>query len=75
MEKLLILRMFLCFPLIGFLIPDLGLWLSNKHAAIPAYHLMIEVTLLILISICSIFIIIKKREDDNTVDTQKDQVY
>jgi hypothetical protein len=72
MEKLVILRMFLCLPLIGFLFPDVGLWLSNKQAIIPAFHLMIEVTLLIFISICSIFIFIKKRGHNNTVDTQKD---
>jgi hypothetical protein len=69
MEKLLILRMFLCFPLIGFLFPDVGLWLTNKRDVIPSLHLMIEVTLLMLISICTIFIIRIKQRGQNTVDS------
>ncbi len=75
MEKLVILRMFLCFPLIGFLFPDVGLWLSNKHAEIPTVHLMIEVTLLMFISICSIFIIVIKKRVRNSVEARKDPAY
>jgi hypothetical protein len=67
--------MFLCFPLIGFLIPDLGIWLSNKHAVIPAFHLMTEVTLLMFISICSIFIILIKQRGHNHVDSHEGPVY
>jgi hypothetical protein len=62
MEKLIILRLFLCFPLFGSILPEAGIWLSNQSEVIPLIHLIIEATLLVIFVICSLRIyILKKR--------------
>jgi len=67
MEKLIIFRMFLCFPLFGSILPDIGIWLSSRTETIPLIHLIIETTLLISVVICSIRIYILKKKNDSTV--------
>jgi hypothetical protein len=55
MEDLIIFRLFLAFPLIGLIIPDIGLFFSSlmkRH--IPVTHIIIEGTLLICIFICTL---------------------
>jgi hypothetical protein len=65
MEKLIILRMFLCFPLFGSILPEVGIWLSNRSEGIPLIHLIIEATLLIFVAICSLRIYILKKRNKN----------
>jgi hypothetical protein len=72
MKTLILLRLFLYFPLIGSILPDAGIWLSNGPAAIPPVHLVIEALLIIAIVICSIRIaIIKKREANSAADNER----
>ena len=65
MEDLIIFRIFLTFPLIGLLIPDTGLLLSDAKHRISVNHTIIEITLLTSIIICSIGISYFKRKINN----------
>lgn len=65
MEDLIIFRIFLTFPLIGLLIPDTGLLLSDAKHHISVNHTIIEITLLTSIIICSIGISYFKRKINN----------
>jgi len=62
MDNLIIFRLFLSFPLIGLLIPDLGSLLANTKNYIPAEHLITEITLLISVMVCSAGIAYFKRK-------------
>lgn len=65
MEELLIFRLFLAFPIIGLLIPDIGLLLSGyRISLIPATHLIIEATLSVCIIICSVWTMHIKRKEE-----------
>ena len=61
MDNLIIFRLFLSFPLIGLLIPDLGSLLSNTKGYVSASHLITEATLMICILVCSSGIVYAKR--------------
>ncbi len=65
MEKLVIFRLFLCFPLFGFVLPDAGFLLANKPINVPHEHLVVEATLIFMISICSLLIFVKRKRDHN----------
>jgi hypothetical protein len=70
MEDLIIFRIFLTFPLIGLLIPDSGLlWLDFKHR-VPTGHIIIELTLLTSIIICSAGIAYMKRKSNREVNSE-----
>jgi hypothetical protein len=75
MKTLILLRLFLCFPLIGSLLPDAGTWLSNGLAAIPPVHLVIEAVLLITIAICSVRISVIKKREINPDDKSEHSAY
>jgi hypothetical protein len=65
MEELIIFRLFLAFPVIGLLLPDIGLLFSGYRIyRIPATHLIIEITLSICIVICSLWIVRFKRKEE-----------
>ena len=67
MEKLIILRMFFCFPLVGLLVPDAGILLSNFPGKVPVIHIVIEVALLVCIALCTAAIAYgKKGNQDRT---------
>lgn len=66
MEKLIILRMFFCFPLFGLILPDAGSLFSNNQEQIPMSHIAIEVTLIFCIVICTAAIAYKKRYQNNS---------
>jgi hypothetical protein len=67
MEKLIILRMFFCFPLFGLLIPDAGILLSSNPGNISFTRLGIEIGLIFCIIICTAAITYgKKRNNDKT---------
>lgn len=68
MEKLIILRIFFYFPLVGLLLPDAGVWFSNRTVRIPFTHLLMEGPLIIFIAICSVMIKILKKRKNNPVD-------
>lgn len=63
MEKLIILRMFFCFPLVGLLLPDAGILLSNFPGKVPVVHVVIEVTLLLCILLCTAAIAYGKKRN------------
>jgi len=63
MEKLTILRMFFCFPLVGLLIPDAGILLSNYPDQVPLIHIEIETALLVCIALCTAAIAYGKRRN------------
>lgn len=66
MEKLIILRMFFCFPLFGLLLPDAGILLSRTQGRIPLIHMIIETALIFCILICTALIAYsKKRSQDH----------
>jgi hypothetical protein len=70
MEKLIIFRMFLCFPLVGFLLPDIGIWLSKGGEPIPLAHIIVEAALIASIAISTVRIsVLKKRQ--NSEETAK----
>jgi hypothetical protein len=62
MDNLIIFRLFISFPLIGLLIPDLGSLLSNTKGYVPASHLITEVTLITCVMVCSVGIMYFKRK-------------
>jgi hypothetical protein len=64
MEKLIILRMFFCFPLFGLLLPDAGIFLKNQ-GHIPLIHVAIETSLVLCILICTAAIAYKKRHQNH----------
>lgn len=68
MENLVILRMFFCFPLAGLLVPDAIIVLSEKPNRIPVKHLIIELLLIALISLCSAVIYYKRRNRKSPED-------
>jgi hypothetical protein len=72
MEDLIIFRIFLTFPFIGLLIPDAGILLSNSNTHLNIKHLIIEVTLLTCITVCSIGIWYFKRKLSATVISNND---
>lgn len=65
MEKLTILRMFFCFPLVGLLLPDAGILLSSYPGHIPVIHVVIEASLLLCISLCTAAIAYSKRKNQD----------
>ena len=55
MEDIINFRIFLSFPLIGLLIPDIGLFLTGAPiSALPVTHVIVSSTLLICIIVLSI---------------------
>ena len=54
MNNLRIFRIFLAFPLIGLLIPDLGTAVFITKTHMPVGHIIIEGSLLLAIFICSL---------------------
>ncbi len=65
MEKLIILRMFFCFPLFGLLLPDAGLLITGNPVHIPVIRLGIEIGLIICILICTAVITYGKKRDQD----------
>ena len=63
MEDLIIFRIFLAFPLIGLLLPDTGMLLLESNTNVSASHVIIDVTLLISILVCSAGILYIKRKN------------
>lgn len=70
MEKLIILRLFLYFPLIGFGLPDLGFLLSAKAGNIPLAHILVEAVLITVVAVCTYFITVSKRKQDTLKNSQ-----
>lgn len=75
MKNLVIFRMFLCFPLVGFLLPDIGIWLSRAHEPIPVMHFVIVAVLAIGIAACTIRIIILKKRTGDIANTNKNSAF
>jgi len=69
MEKLVIFRMFLYFPLAGVLVPDTMVVLSGTFQSIPITHLSVELVLITLILLCSAMIYYKKRNGNSSNET------
>jgi hypothetical protein len=63
MEKLTILRMFFCFPLVGLMLPDAGILLSNFPGQVPVVHIEIEAALLFCILLCTAAIAYGKKRN------------
>jgi hypothetical protein len=61
MEKLIILRMFFCFPLFGLLLPDAGILLTKNAGSIPLSHIGIEIGLIFCILVCTAVITYGKK--------------
>lgn len=65
MEEFVVFRLFMAFPVIGLLIPDIGsIFTGYGIAHIPATHIIIEATLSICIAICSAGIKNLKRKEN-----------
>lgn len=54
MKELYIFRIFTFFPLIGIFVPDIATAFHNSISAIPKGHVIVDVTLLTCIMVCSI---------------------
>jgi len=65
MEKLIILRMFFCFPLFGMLLPDAGILLLKNPERVPLTHVVIEVSMLFCILVCTAAISYTKKRNQN----------
>jgi len=63
MEKLIILRMFFCFPLFGLLLPDAGILLTKNAGSIPLSHIGIEIGLIFCILVCTAVITYGKKRN------------
>ena len=68
MEKLIILRMFFCFPLFGLILPDAGVLLSKNPGQIPLAHVAIEMALIFCILLCTAAISYGKKRIQNEID-------
>ena len=75
MEKLIIFRIFLYFPFIGFTLPDAGVLLSRAPSVIPFAHLIIEAILIAFIILCSVRISVLKKRDNNTAGSDKHSAF
>jgi hypothetical protein len=75
MEKLIILRMFFCFPLFGLILPDAGVLLSKTQGHIPMIHFIIEVALIFCILICTTVILYKKRHQTDVRKANRATLY
>jgi len=75
MEKLIILRMFFCFPLFGLLLPDAGILISNSPGHIPLTHVIIETSAIFCILICTAFIFYNKKREQSQVDKRNEASY
>jgi hypothetical protein len=75
MEKLIILRIFLYFPLVGFVLPDAGIWLSGAPSAIPSAHIIIEAVLIAFITLCYVIVSILKKRGDDTGGANKGSAF
>lgn len=53
MKELYIFRIFAFFPLIGIMVPDVTTALHASFSAIAKGHIIIDVTLLVCVAICS----------------------
>jgi len=53
MKELLIFRIFALFPFIGTMLPDLANALHSTLSSVPKDHVIVDITLLICILICS----------------------
>jgi hypothetical protein len=69
MEKLIILRMFFCFPLFGLILPDAGVLLSNNAVRVPVSHMIIELVLIVCISFCTAAIFYNKKRNQSAADS------
>ena len=77
MEDLILFRLFLAFPFIGLLLPDMVLIFPGlKRAHIPGTHIVVETTLLTCMLICTLGIwyfehktgtLISRAEEDDTL--------
>jgi hypothetical protein len=56
MKDLHIFRIFALFPLIGILVPDLATVFNASISALTPEHLIVDITLLICVTICSVAI-------------------
>jgi hypothetical protein len=54
MNELVLFRIFALFPLIGIAMPDLADWLEGSLTLISPCHIIIDVTLALCLSICSL---------------------
>ena len=75
MKKLIILRMFFCFPLFGMLLPDAGTLLSKNPARVPLTHVIIEVSMLFCILLCTAAIFYGKKRIQNHADKANEASY
>ncbi len=75
MEKLIIFRIFLYFPFIGFTLPDAGVLLSQTPSVIPSAHLIIEAVLIAFITLCSVIVSILKKRENGTEHTDKHSAF
>lgn len=75
MEKLIILRMFFYFPLFGLLLPDAGILLSKNQGHIPLGHVVIEISAVLCILICTAIIAHNKKRSQNHTDKTNEASY
>ena len=75
MEKLIILRIFLYFPLVGFVLPDAGILLSGAPSAIPVAHLIIVAILIAFIAFFSVMVSILKKRENHTNEADKGSAF
>ena len=75
MEKLIIFRIFLYFPFIGFTLPDAGVLLSQTPSVIPFAHLIIEAVLITFIILCSVRIAVLKKRDNHATEADKHSAF
>ena len=75
MEKLIILRMFFCFPLFGLLLPDAGILLSKNQGRIPMTHVIIELSLVFCILLCTAVIAYNKKRNQHHADEHNEASY
>jgi len=69
MEKIILFRMFLTFPLVGLLLPDISEFALENFRQIPESHRVIDLVLVISILICQASILISKRKNLILVDS------
>jgi hypothetical protein len=75
MEKLIILRMFFYFPLLGLLLPDAGVLLAKAPGRVPLIHVGIEIGLIFCILICTAAIAIMKKRNSHAADRTNEALY
>jgi hypothetical protein len=75
MEDLIIFRIFLAFPLVGLLIPKAGIIFAGAKGYISIADVIIAITLLTSVLVCSLGIMYHKRKLTEAIKSEEEIIF